>query len=156
MTGQIIEESKYAIRIKSGGIPMTYYRSDIDKIEKDSDLKPKPKADPQLVGKKDMVLRLLEANGARENMIRIFSLIISQAPAESREELKEILKTDEIIERLVPIYDQYYTEDELKDLINFYKSPTGSKHLQLTPKIVDESMNAAVIYFQEKVADKVP
>jgi hypothetical protein len=169
VTGQIVGETQYSIQVKVNGLPVTYFLTEIGKIERENGtainlpggksmvsptVTPGPPA-PVSEAKKQLILRLLEANGARENMNKMFGMIIDKAPAESREELKGVLKSDEIIERLVPIYGKYYTDDDLKELINFYKSPVGSKHLQLTPKILEESLNAAIVYFQEKVADKV-
>ena len=34
-------------------------------------------------------------------------------------------------------YASTFTEAELKDLIAFFKTPTGQKYLQLSPKILD-------------------
>ena len=49
------------------------------------------------------------------------------------------------------IYDKYFTEDELKDLIVFYKSPTGKKAMTVTPKIFADSMTL----FSEKYGTKI-
>jgi uncharacterized protein len=38
------------------------------------------------------------------------------------------------------IVDKYYTADELKDLIAFYKTPTGQKSIKLTPQIFADTM----------------
>jgi hypothetical protein len=42
-----------------------------------------------------------------------------------------------------PIYDKYFTEEELRDLVAFYKTPTGQKSIQVMPGIVRESMEKA-------------
>ncbi len=36
---------------------------------------------------------------------------------------------------MLPIYGQHYSEDEIIQLINFYRSDLGQKTLQLTPVI---------------------
>ena len=38
------------------------------------------------------------------------------------------------------IYDKYFTEGEIKDLIVFYRSPTGKKSIELMPKLYADSM----------------
>jgi uncharacterized protein len=38
------------------------------------------------------------------------------------------------------IYDKYFTEGEIKDLIAFYSSPTGKKSIELMPKLFADSM----------------
>jgi hypothetical protein len=39
-----------------------------------------------------------------------------------------------------PLYDKYYTEAELKDLITFYSSPTGKKVIETTQPFMTEAM----------------
>jgi hypothetical protein len=38
------------------------------------------------------------------------------------------------------VYDKYYTLDELKDLIAFYKTPVGQKTIRIMPDLFAESM----------------
>jgi len=38
------------------------------------------------------------------------------------------------------LYDQFYTEAELKDVIAFYKTSTGQKVITTTPKLTSESI----------------
>ena len=54
--------------------------------------------------------------------------------------LKSDLKIDELMEKIIPIYDKYYSEDDLKALNAFYKSPIGQKVTQVSPQVVRESM----------------
>jgi hypothetical protein len=154
VSGKIMEETPNSIKIKVKDIPVTYYRSEVEKIERDKDMVKTEQKTTLVVTeeKKALIFRLLEANGARESMARIFVGIIERAPENARDALKTILKVDDVIELLVPIYAQYYNDSELKDLIEFYRSPVGAKHVQTTPKIVEESMGVAIKYFQEKIA----
>jgi hypothetical protein len=39
----------------------------------------------------------------------------------------------------VPLYDKYYTEQELRDLIAFYKTPTGQKSMLVSPQLAGEA-----------------
>ena len=103
------------------------------------------------MGKRELILSLIDASGARENMNQMFTQILSQAPADQGQKLREVFSVDEVISQLVPIYDKYFTEDELKGLINFYKSPLGHKLLTVTPLIMQDSMTASVEYFQNKM-----
>ncbi len=97
---------------------------------------------------KELVRRLLEANGTRESLIAIFEDIIKRAPVESQKELRSLLKPDAIIDNIVPIYAKYFTDQELKELIVFYKSPVGAKNLALTPRLMTEVMEASAQYFE--------
>lgn len=60
----------------------------------------------------------------------------------------------EFVELYVPIYDKYYTHQEIKDLITFYESPTGKKTVEKTPIIMAESMSLGQ-KLGEKIGQKV-
>lgn len=61
-----------------------------------------------------------------------------------REELPKRVNFAQVLEQLsLPLYDRHFTENELKDLINFYRSPTGQKAVKLLPQVVQELMREA-------------
>ena len=39
-----------------------------------------------------------------------------------------------------PLYDKYFTEEDLRVLIDFYKSPTGQKTIEVMPQLLQESV----------------
>lgn len=49
-------------------------------------------------------------------------------------------RVSELIDASARIYATHFTEQELKDLLAFYKSPLGQKVLAEEPKVLDESM----------------
>jgi len=157
---KILEQTEYAYKIEVNGMPMMYYPNEVAKVIRGQEgpvspagtiLSSQQPAPPISATKEELIIRLVAANGARESMARIFQQIIEEAPKENQAQLKDLLKVDEIIKRLAPIYDKYYTEDDLKELITFYRSPVGVKHLQATPKVMADTLQEAVKYFQEKV-----
>lgn len=143
LEGKIIEEDSYKVKIKIGKFSHVYYRDKISRIVKEGGKGSQLGVDyySESMGvdgisdeERELVLRLLDANGSRESMILMFQQIISEAPEESQGELRELLKIDKIIEQLIPVYAKYYTAEEIKVLISFYKSPTGIKHIKLAPQ----------------------
>jgi len=47
----------------------------------------------------------------------------------------------QIVEQIyVPLYDKHFSEQELKDLVAFYRSPSGKKALATMPDLLKESM----------------
>ncbi len=42
------------------------------------------------------------------------------------------------------LYDKYFTESELRDVVAFYKSPTGRKSIEVLPKMFAEAMSATL------------
>jgi len=85
-----------------------------------------------------------------DSLNKLFLRLSNEAPEEAREEIVKLLKTDVILERIIPIYDTYYSEEELKSLIEFYSSPLGQKHLNTTPLIMEQTMRNCMEYFEEK------
>ena len=43
-----------------------------------------------------------------------------------------------ILDLAVPVYDKYYSDDEVKDLIRLYDTPLGQKMLATLPKVMEE------------------
>jgi len=53
-------------------------------------------------------------------------------------EFQKKFDADGVTTQLVGIYDKHFTEDEIKDLLEFYGSPTGQKVASEMPKITRE------------------
>jgi hypothetical protein len=53
------------------------------------------------------------------------------------------------------LYDKYFTEGEIKDLIVFYKSQTGKKTIEVLPKMFGESMATTMEVVKPKVLEIV-
>jgi len=52
-----------------------------------------------------------------------------------------------------PVYDKYFTVDELAALVAFYKTPTGKRVLEVSPKLYGEFMSRASEIVMPKVLD---
>lgn len=67
--------------------------------------------------------------------------------ANHEEELRafyvQTMNPDLLRQDAIQIYSEVFTEQELKDLIAFYKTPTGQKALQKLPEIMQRSMQLA-------------
>lgn len=58
-----------------------------------------------------------------------------------RERFKQRVNFPELVEEVsLEVYDKYFSEAELRDLIAFYKTPTGRKSIELTSQLFTESM----------------
>jgi hypothetical protein len=58
-------------------------------------------------------------------------------------------------EDMVQIYDKHFTQQEIKDLINFYESPTGKKMLAKTPEISSDLMNIMMAKYLPEFREKL-
>lgn len=170
---QILERDDKKIRVDISGVKITYYMDEIDHIEdagnqpaaaaqSNPPVEPSPVSAPSSAptpvdltvrtdSKKALIMDLIDASGTKETMSQMFTQIIDQSPSEQKASLKVVLNVDEIIPRLVPVYDKYFSEDELKELIAFYKGATGRKLIKVMPLIMEDSMKATESYFQEKM-----
>jgi hypothetical protein len=61
---------------------------------------------------------------------------------------------DELVNDVARNYATYFTEQELKDVLVFYKSPAGKKLISEQPKVVDASMKFAQDW-ANKLSDQV-
>ncbi len=176
---KILEKNGQQIKVDIGGVKITYYWDEIDHIEGSENQMPPataaplevPQGTPQkapavLSGiptgqganslapnpdKKALILALIEESGTKDTMAKMFDQIVAQAPSQEAASLKKMLDINEITSRLVPIYDKYFTESQLQELIGFYRSQTGRRLIEVMPMIMEDSMQATMLYFQEKM-----
>jgi uncharacterized protein len=116
--------------------------------------------------RKDDIRRLLDltsassiATDAMDNMEKdVRPLVTNALPAgEYREKLVDLFfekfhaKRDpnQLVDLIVPIYEKYYTDDEVKGLIQLYQTPLGKKMLAVLPKIMSESQAAGAQWGQQ-------
>jgi hypothetical protein len=58
-----------------------------------------------------------------------------------REMFMQRVNVGQIVEDVsYPLYDKYFSADEIRDLIAFYKSSTGKKSIEVMPALVAESI----------------
>lgn len=103
-------------------------------------------ASAQDKSKKENVRELMKAMGAEKQMTQMMKMMINSyktnTPNVSEEFWDEFLKevkTDELIDLLIPIYEKNFTDEEILDLTRFYKSAIGQKLLEKNPAIMQES-----------------
>ena len=76
----------------------------------------------------------------RPEIQKQFSDIVSRMAVKYRDRVVKKIDVNQLIEQVsYPIYDKYFTESELRDIIGFYKSSTGKKAISLMPQIFNDS-----------------
>src|SRR5579863_1850314 len=73
-------------------------------------------------------------------MIDGFKKQMPDAPSDFWNKFQQKLDTHELIEKIMPVYDKYYTVEDLKAINAFYESPAGQKILSTLPQVMRESM----------------
>lgn len=98
---------------------------------------------------RDVISRTMETKPefkelSEENQERVRKEILDNSERTDKrvyEMLEARLDFPKLIENIsYQLYDKYFTEQELKDLVGFYHSPTGKKSIEVGPKLFSESM----------------
>lgn len=95
------------------------------------------------------IRKMLELSGtskimkqAIDRVIGNFKIKYNTLPATFWAKAEKDINTDDLIDRLVPVYDKYYSIDDLKAVNAFYATPAGQRMLASTPQITRESLLA--------------
>ena len=111
--------------------------------------------------KTDKLKQLLELQGSAEmgetvikTMIEAYKKAYPKVDPKIWDEFTTEMKGNEMISLVIPIYDKYYTESDIDELIAFYKTPIGKKSIELMPVIMQESM-AVGQEWGKKIAEKI-
>lgn len=99
--------------------------------------------------KRAEIRRLIELTGAANVSADALRQIIAplkagypQVPQQFWDTFEKEVRSDELIDLVIPIYDKYYTRDEIHDLTLFYQSPVGQKTIKVLPKLSAEAIDA--------------
>ena len=158
--GKITEKSSYATVIQQGTSVQRFFNDQIQKIEQDQQQISTPPAssaiDPyQFVDispqKAQLILKLMDINGTHTAMENQLNQIIARSSSQDAQKLKDLVNVNDILKQLVPVFDRYYSEEDLKDLIAFYESPLGQKVMRVTPLLMKDTLQATLDYFKNKV-----
>ena len=87
--------------------------------------------------------------GVISQMITLFKQQQPSVPAAFWDEFSlEMNKVaiDQVVDLILPAYQKHLTEEEIKGVIAFYKTPVGKKYASKTPVITQESMIAGQVW----------
>ncbi len=103
------------------------------------------------------VIELMELTGAKnmgnqmaQAMIAQLSLSMQQAnpsiPKRAHEVIRDVTievvsdHSGELISDMIPLYEKYFTTDDLDALLAFYHTPTGRKSIETFPKLMQDAI----------------
>lgn len=108
-----------------------------------------PQTDAERAAKRADIRKLIELTGAANisadallKMIEPLKASYPQVPEEFWNTFVHEVHSDELIDLVIPIYDKYYTRDEIQELTRFYQSPVGQKTIKVLPKLSAEAIDA--------------
>ena len=113
-----------------------------------------PKASPAAIAAAKEILQIKNAAamyaGAVPGMVEKTKGVLMQQNLNYQKDLNEVApivaqqlagRQSEIGEGMARIYASEFTEQELKDLVTFYKSPLGQKLINAEPRAIGQSMS---------------
>ena len=101
---------------------------------------------------RDLLIDFIKAQGQFETFNATIDQMTSMMGITLNEDEKVEFTSDvmsSLIEMLVPVYQKYFTEQDLKDAINLFKTPIGKKISEKSPIIAQESMQASMQWGME-------
>jgi hypothetical protein len=109
--------------------------------------------------------QLMELTGmaklGNQMMTNIISSYKQNYPAATTEFWDAFMKEadmSQLFEKIIPVYEQNFTDDDIKQLIVFYQSPVGRKMIDKMPVIMQQSMQIGSEWgkqLSEKVIEKL-
>lgn len=79
---------------------------------------------------------------AVQNMFASFKKSFPAVPEEYWIGVMKEVNPEVLTTMIIPIYDKYYTSEEIHKMIEFYQTPLGKKVISTMPQIMQESMQA--------------
>lgn len=89
-----------------------------------------------------------------DNMSTTYKTSLPDVPGEFWDAMKAEMKIDELIELIIPIYAKHYSDEEVIQLIAFYKTPLGKKVTEKLPLITQEAYVAGEEWGR-KIGEKI-
>jgi hypothetical protein len=103
------------------------------------------------------LMEVLKVNSTYQNIIdstiSTFKRVFPNITDEDIELCRKEINSLEFLDKIAPIYSSQFTEEEMKELITFYSTPTGKKALEKIPTLQKE-FNIQVQNYQEEIVKK--
>ena len=124
---------------------------------------PAPPTDstPQVIdpAKKAEILKMLELTGTVKLMNQVLNQMVDTLKAQNSglsadfwDRMSKQMDTQDLVDKMIPVYDKYYTLDDLKAINVFYQSPVGQRVLANSPQIMRESSQIGQEWGRNQVA----
>ena len=99
--------------------------------------------------KRAEIRRLIELTGAAnvsgvalKQIIAPIRQTFPQVPSKFWDDFIKEIDPQELVDLVVPIYDKYYTIDDIHALTQFYQSPVGQKTIKVLPQLSAQAIDA--------------
>jgi len=97
--------------------------------------------------KRQEIEKMLKLTGMEKLVDQMMSQMMSgmqaqmtNMPSEFWVSFSKKIKASDLLEKLMPVYDKYYSLEDLRAVNAFYSSPAGQRMLSVMPQLMQESM----------------
>jgi uncharacterized protein len=111
--------------------------------------------------KKEKIKKLMDVTGSGKMGVQVVQSLMPSfqrahpaVPQQFWDDFAKAVKPEDLVDLVVPIYDKYYSEEDIDQIIAFYNSPVGKKMISTLPMVMQESMAAGQTWGKQ-LADKV-
>tara|TARA_B100000927_G_C16436344_1_gene457799 strand:+ start:59 stop:469 length:411 start_codon:yes stop_codon:yes gene_type:complete len=101
---------------------------------------------------KKTLVEFMKVQGDYETLYSTFDQMVLMMGVDSSDETYKDLKEEMIvnlIDKMVPLYKKYYSEDELREAIKLFQTPIGQKIAESKSLILNESMQLSMQWGME-------
>lgn len=113
--------------------------------------------------KRELVMEMLEVTEAKKNhdlMVQSYINHFTKNPKLNTEEFKtyfnEAISWDSLIEPMILIYIESYTEKELQAIIDFFGSEVGQSFIKKSPEVMEKSTAIMMASIEKAMAHIQP
>ena len=78
--------------------------------------------------------------------------MVASLPSSVRSDIRAAIKTDELMTRLVPVYERYLSKETIAGMLEFYETETGKAWLRAQGPIMKDSLTVSKTYTQECIS----
>ncbi len=97
--------------------------------------------------KRKEIEKLLRLTGMEKLMGQMETQMIASLKAQMPQvpelfwtKFQQKMNTRELVEKIIPIYDKYYSTEDIKAVNAFYETPAGQKLLSTLPQVMQEAI----------------
>ena len=101
--------------------------------------------------KRDLVVKLMIATDIYSGLDFSINSIVASMPEEIRPSLRQAIKTDELMRRVIPVYERHLSKETVQALLDFYHSEPGNAWLRAQDGIMKDTMAVSKAYISECV-----
>ena len=101
--------------------------------------------------KRDLVTKLMIVTDMYTTLDFSINSIVASMPEEIRPSLRRAIKTDELMRRVIPVYERHLSRETLQALLDFYQTEPGNAWLRAQDAIMKDSMAVSKAYTSECV-----